>query len=167
MRDFASRLETLHRYHEVDSPFGSIATHELGWFRREEWLQDASFKRIMGYLMLVAENAHNMLIGAVNPMYPHFSELAAQKEVVASSGAFLSENKLELMPMWSVSHWCASVFDFRDNTCHMFDPMQKKENYEDMQSKIIELLPMKARQLSFRRIKSPKQEDISNCGLFC
>ncbi|OWZ02660.1 Cysteine protease [Phytophthora megakarya] len=49
----------------------------------------------------------------------------------------------------------------------MFDPMQKNENYEDMEAKIVELLPTKARQLSFKRVVSPKQEDISNCGLYC
>jgi len=36
---------------EVTSMFGPISTHELRWFRRDVWFEDASFKLIMGYLV--------------------------------------------------------------------------------------------------------------------
>lgn len=109
MRDFASQLETLELHTEVPTVFGPIAKRELQWFRRDEWFQDSTIKIVMGCLQQLGEYVLGISIGAVNLMYAHLSEPDAQKELISSSDAFMSNNKTVLLPMWSASHWCTAL----------------------------------------------------------
>ncbi|KAE8885090.1 hypothetical protein PF003_g30795 [Phytophthora fragariae] len=164
---FTSELEEWNLGETSDSIFGPIERHELQWFIRDHRFQDSSFKIVIGYLVTLAENAFQKYIGVVNPMHAHISDLGAQRDLIASTDPFASENELMLMPMWKDSHWCAVVFNYRDWIIRIFDPMQVKNNYNVLEANLNELFPTIVRKFSYKRVLSPYQEGTDNCGLYC
>jgi hypothetical protein len=66
-------------------------------------------------------------------MCAHISDEAEQKRLIGETKSFDDGNNIVPVPMWIESHSCAAVFDFRDWSMRVFDPMQKKTYYDWME----------------------------------
>ncbi|KAE9136491.1 hypothetical protein PF007_g2168 [Phytophthora fragariae] len=111
---------------------------ELQWFRRNEWFQDPTFKIVLGYLKELGFHVLKLEVGIVNPMHSHISDVEPRRELISSN--------------WAI---------------RIFDPMQSKNNYLALEKQVNEVVPTIARKFTMKRVTSPYQEDMNNCGLYC
>ncbi|KAE8897209.1 hypothetical protein PF005_g2266 [Phytophthora fragariae] len=135
---FANRLEELPLSLNLDTLFGAVPASELQWFRRNEWFQDPTFKIVLGYLKELGFHVLKLEVGIVNPMHSHISDVEPRRELISSN--------------WAI---------------RIFDPMQSKNNYLALEKQVNEVVPTIARKFTMKRVTSPYQEDMNNCGLYC